>query len=76
MLKLHTSTKNYDQTGLTEALANSKGAAPIVFRFLSSRLSESTAELAKDAEAACVFVNDTVRIFHCFIEMLGLWTFT
>ncbi|GJQ09487.1 hypothetical protein GpartN1_g3724.t1 [Galdieria partita] len=55
------STKNYDQTGLTEALGSFQDAAPIAFRFLSSRLSPSTAELAKDAEAVCVFVNDTVN---------------
>ncbi|GJD07301.1 2-hydroxyacid dehydrogenase [Galdieria sulphuraria] len=55
------STKNYDQIGLTEALGRSSDAAPISFRFLSSRLSASTAELAKDAEAVCVFVNDTVN---------------
>jgi len=55
------STKDYDQSGLTEALERVPNAAPIKFRFLSSRLSANTAELAKDADAVCVFVNDTVN---------------
>ncbi len=33
----------------------------ICFKFYETKLNEDTAELAKDCEAACVFVNDTVN---------------
>lgn len=33
----------------------------IIFKFLETRLNENTAELAKDCDAVCVFVNDEVN---------------
>ena len=50
-------TKPYDIPAF-EAYGKEKG---IDYKFLETRLNEDTAELAKGAEAVCVFVNDTVN---------------
>lgn len=51
------SSKSYDEEFLNAA--NSSAAHQL--RFLSARLDESTASLAKDCDAVCVFVNDQVN---------------
>eukprot|EP00871_Galdieria_phlegrea_P004791 jgi/Galph1/5312/GphlegSOOS_G3938.1 len=53
------STKSYDKTFFTDELQQFKNI--LGFRYLSVRLSPSTAELARDSEAVCIFVNDTAN---------------
>ena len=50
-------TKPYDVPSFKEHGAR-RG---FVFKFLETRLNENTAELAKDCDAVCVFVNDEVN---------------
>lgn len=50
-------TKPYDVPSFEEHGAR-RG---FVFKFLETRLNENTAELAKDCDAVCVFVNDEVN---------------
>jgi len=50
------STRRYDQTLLTSANTGNRHE----LRFLQDRLTLATVALAKDCEAVCVFVNDTV----------------
>ncbi len=52
------STKPYDRTYLNEA--NDRGRDHHELTFLEPRLTEQTAMLVDDHEAACVFVNDDV----------------
>ncbi|WP_036172174.1 2-hydroxyacid dehydrogenase [Massilia sp. 9096] len=57
------STRRYDKTMLTEANAG----AGHELRFMEDRLTSTSAVLAKDCEAVCVFVNDNVDA-----EVLGI----
>lgn len=52
------STKSYDRQFLEEA--NRFAGAEHELRFIEARLSSDTAMLAGDAQAVCVFVNDTL----------------
>lgn len=50
-------TKTYDR----EALQQASGKQGIEWRFLEFRLTQDTADAAKDARAVCVFVNDQLN---------------
>ena len=49
-------TKEYDKA----SFVHYEEAGKIEFKFLETKLTEDTAELAKGCDAVCVFVNDTV----------------
>ena len=57
-------TKEYDRPSF-EHYGELKG---LEFKFLETKLTEDTAELAKDCDVVCVFVNDTVNA--AVIDML------
>ncbi len=67
-------TKEYDRTSF-EKLAES---GKVRFKFLETKLSEDTADLAKGADAVCVFVNDTVdaavidKLYGYGVKMIAL----
>ncbi|MBP3901817.1 MAG: 2-hydroxyacid dehydrogenase, partial [Blautia sp.] len=50
-------TKEYDKA----SFENHEKATDMEFKFLETKLTEDTAELAKGCDAVCVFVNDTVN---------------
>ena len=67
-------TKEYDRA----AFERYGGDAGVSFRFLETKLTEDTAELAKGYDAVCVFVNDTVnaavidRLYGFGVKMIAL----
>lgn len=67
-------TKDYDREAF-ERYGKERG---IEFSFIEARLTENTAELAKGADAVCVFVNDTVndavidKLYSYGIRMIAL----
>ena len=50
-------TKPYDKESFEKAGKNSG----LTFKFLETKLTEDTAELARGCDVVCVFVNDTVN---------------
>ncbi len=50
-------TKEYDKASFLPY----EKAGELEFKFLETKLTEDTAELAKDCDVVCVFVNDTVN---------------
>ena len=67
-------TKEYDRASFERY----GGDAGVSFRFLETKLTEDTAELAKGYDAVCVFVNDTVnaavidRLYGFGVKMIAL----
>lgn len=54
-------TKEYDRVSFERQLENDGSPKDISIKFLETKLTEDTAELAKGCDVACVFVNDTVN---------------
>ncbi len=53
-------TKEYDRVSFEHQLENDSMAKDISIKFLETKLTEDTADLAKGCDVVCVFVNDTV----------------
>ncbi len=54
-------TKEYDRVSFERQLENDGSTKDISIKFLETKLTEDTAELAKGCDVVCVFVNDTVN---------------
>lgn len=67
-------TKEYDR----KSFENYEKAGELEFKFLDTKLTEDTAELAKDFDAVCVFVNDSVndkvidKLYEGGVKMIAL----
>ncbi len=67
-------TKDYDKESFEKVAA----ARDMEFKYLETKLSEHTAELARGCDAVCVFVNDTVnaavidKLYECGVKMIAL----
>ncbi len=67
-------TKSYDRDSFAKLAEDGK----IEFKFLDTKLTPDTAELARDCDAVCVFVNDTVnaevidKLYGYGIRMIAL----
>ena len=67
-------TKEYDKTSFVRY----EKAGETEFKFLETKLTEDTAELAKDSDVVCVFVNDTVndrvidKLYGYGVKMIAL----
>lgn len=67
-------TKEYDRASFAQYGED----AGVSFKFLETKLTEDTAELAKGYDAACVFVNDTVnaavidKLYGFGVKMIAL----
>ena len=67
-------TKDYDKESFEKAAA----ARDVEVKYLETKLSEHTAELARGCDAVCVFVNDTVnaavidKLYECGVKMIAL----
>ena len=64
-------TKEYDRASFEKT-----GSSEIEFKFLETKLTADTADLAKGCDAVCVFVNDTVNAPVEAGEVLGFVTVT
>ena len=67
-------TKEYDKESFEKVAA----ARDVEVKYLETKLSEHTAELARGCDAVCVFVNDTVnaavidKLYECGVKMIAL----
>ena len=67
-------TKEYDRTSFIQY----EKPGDLEFKFLDTKLTEDTAELAKGFDAVCVFVNDTVnnvvidKLYEGGVKMIAL----
>ena len=67
-------TKEYDKESVEKVAA----ARDVEVKYLETKLSEHTAELARGCDAVCVFVNDTVnaavidKLYECGVKMIAL----
>jgi Lactate dehydrogenase and related dehydrogenases len=67
-------TKEYDKASFSRY----EKAGEFEFKFLETKLTEDTAELAKDCDVVCVFVNDTVnaavidKLYEYGVKMIAL----
>ena len=67
-------TKEYDKEPFEKVAA----ARDVEVKYLETKLSEHTAELARGCDAVCVFVNDTVnaavidKLYECGVKMIAL----
>ena len=67
-------TKEYDKASFQKY----EKSGELEFKFLETKLTEDTAELAKDCDVVCVFVNDTVnaavidKLYEYGVKMIAL----
>ena len=67
-------TKDYDKESFEKVAA----ARDVEVKYLETKLTEHTAELARGCDAVCVFVNDTVnaavidKLCECGVKMIAL----
>ena len=67
-------TKEYDKESFEKVAAS----RDVEVKYLETKLSEHTAELARGCDAVCVFVNDTVnaavidKLYECGVKMIAL----
>ncbi|MBR5339073.1 MAG: 2-hydroxyacid dehydrogenase [Lachnospiraceae bacterium] len=67
-------TKEYDKESFEKVAAT----RDVEVKYLETKLSEHTAELARGCDAVCVFVNDTVnaavidKLYECGVKMIAL----
>ena len=67
-------TKDYDKESFEKVAA----ARDVEIKYLETKLTEHTAELARGCDAVCVFVNDTVnaavidKLYECGVKMIAL----
>jgi D-lactate dehydrogenase len=67
-------TKEYDKESFEKVAAE----RDVEVKYLETKLSEHTAELARGCDAVCVFVNDTVnaavidKLYECGVKMIAL----
>ena len=67
-------TKEYDKA----SFESHEKATDMEFKFLETKLTEDTAELARGCDAVCVFVNDTVnsavidKLYSCGVKIIAL----
>jgi D-lactate dehydrogenase len=67
-------TKEYDKESFEKVAAE----RDVEVKYLETKLSEQTAELARGCDAVCVFVNDTVnaavidKLYECGVKMIAL----
>ena len=67
-------TKEYDKESFDKVVKS----RDVEIKYLDTKLSEHTAELARDCDAVCVFVNDSVnaavidKLYECGVKMIAL----